>query len=64
MTRAQREAAILRNLPATSATLAHLLSSEAQAYQALASLKARGVIEESGGRWVRREVVRTFRRTQ
>ena len=61
MTRAQREAVILRNLPATFATLAHLLGSEAHATQGLESLRHRSLVEEAGGRWTRRDSIRSFR---
>lgn len=63
MTRAQNEAVILRNLPATFATLAHLVSSEDAARKAVESLRARGVIEDVGGEWRRRETVRAWRRS-
>ncbi len=58
MTRSQREAVVLRNLPATEATIAHLLD---HARQALESLRSRNVVEESGGRWQRRASVRVWR---
>lgn len=61
MTRAQREAVLLRNLPATFATLAHLLGSEAHATQGLESLRHRSLVEEAGGRWTRRDSIRSFR---
>lgn len=61
MTRAQREAVVLRNLPATEATIAHLLANADHARQALESLRSRNVVEESGGRWQRRASVRVWR---
>jgi hypothetical protein len=64
VTRAQREAVLLRNLPATFATLAHLLGSEAHATQGLESLRHRSLVEEAGGRWTRRESVRAWRRAE
>lgn len=63
MTRAQNEAVILRNVPATFATLAHLVSSEDAARKAVESLRARSVIEEVGGEWRRTSNIRTFHRT-
>lgn len=61
LTRAQREAVILRNLPATSATLAHLLGNEDHAAKGLESLRLRNLVEEYGGRWHRRDSIRSFR---
>lgn len=61
MTRAQNEAAILRNIPATFAHLAHLVSSEDNARKAVESLRVRGVVEEVGGVWRRRETVTAWR---
>lgn len=62
MTRAQREAIILRNLPANTAQLAHILSSAEHARVGLESLRHRGVVEEVDGVWRRREDVRVWRR--
>ena len=63
VTRAQNEAAVIRNLPATFATLAHLVSSEDAARKAVESLRVRGVLEEVGGVWRRRESVTSWRRS-
>jgi|APGre2960657404_1045060.scaffolds.fasta_scaffold82341_2 hypothetical protein len=61
LTRSQREAVILRSLPATFATLAHLLSSEDHATKGLESLRLRNLVEEFGGKWHRRDSIRSFR---
>ena len=61
MTRSQREAVILRNLPATSATLAHLLGNEDHAAKGLESLRLRNLVEEFGGQWHRRDSIRAWR---
>lgn len=61
MTRSQREAVILRNLPATSATLAHLLGNEEHAAKGLESLRLRNLVEEYGGKWHRRDSIRAWR---
>lgn len=61
LTRSQREAVILRNLPATFATLAHLLGNEAHATKGLESLRLRNLVEEYGGRWHRRDSIRAWR---
>ena len=61
VTRSQREAVILRNLPATSATLAHLLGNEDHAAKGLESLRLRNLVEEFGGKWHRRDSIRTWR---
>lgn len=61
LTRSQREAAILRNLPATFATLAHLLGNAEHAAKGLESLRLRNLVEEFGGKWHRRDSIRSFR---
>ena len=61
LSRAQREAVILRNLPATFATLAHLLGNEDHAAKGLESLRLRNLVEEFGGKWHRRDSIRTWR---
>lgn len=61
MTRSQREAVILRNLPATEATLAHLLGNLEHAAKGLESLRLRNLVEEYGGRWHRRDSIRAWR---
>ena len=61
VTRSMRESVILRNLPATTATLAHLLGNEDHAAKGLESLRLRNLVEEYGGRWHRRDSIRSFR---
>ena len=61
MNRSQREAVILRNLPATAATLAHLLGNEDHAAKGLESLRLRNLVEEYGGKWHRRDSIRAWR---
>lgn len=61
VTRSMRESVILRNLPATTATLAHLLGNEDHAAKGLESLRLRNLVEEFGGRWHRRDSIRSFR---
>ena len=61
LTRSMRESVILRNLPATAATLAHLLGNEDHATKGLESLRLRNLVEEFGGKWHRRDSIRSFR---
>ena len=61
LTRSMRESVILRNLPATTATLAHLLGNEDHAAKGLESLRLRNLVEEFGGRWHRGDSIRAWR---
>ena len=61
VTRSMRESEILRNLPATAATLAYLLGNEEHAAKGLESLRLRNLVEEFGGRWHRRDSIRAWR---